>query len=186
MKFDLGDHISIIKCLICPRLISNFPVKYLVADLAFLVITNLHCIWRSSLHWINNHRQNFVINNDRSTSILGNIWIICNNGTDFLSLEADFIRCQNSSRVIRKRWHPCQVTSSHHLAGQDQANSWHIPCLACINRLNASMRYWATQDLHMQHTWKHDVIHIVTFSANKAVIFNTTATCAHSADLDFV
>ena len=38
----------------------------------------------------------------------------------------------------------------------------------------------------MQHAGKYDIVGVITFTADKAVIFNTAAACAHSANLDFV
>jgi hypothetical protein len=48
------------------------------------------------------------------------------------------------------------------------------------------MGYWAAKNLHVEHAWKNDVIDIISLAADKTIIFNSTAACAHSTDLDFI
>jgi hypothetical protein len=38
----------------------------------------------------------------------------------------------------------------------------------------------------MEHAWENDVIDIISLTADKAIVFNATTACAHSADLDFI
>jgi hypothetical protein len=38
----------------------------------------------------------------------------------------------------------------------------------------------------MEHAWENNVIDIISLTADKAIVFDALAACAHSADLDFI
>jgi hypothetical protein len=44
----------------------------------------------------------------------------------------------------------------------------------------------ASQNLHVQHRWQHNVIDIVAFTTDESIIFHPAAARSHATNFEFV
>ena len=186
VKIDGGDDIGVGKCLVSALLVADLPLEDLVSRLVFLVIANDRHGRVLGLGRIHDGRQLLVLDDDLGAGILGHVRIVSDNRRDFLALEAHLVGGHDGLSVVRQGRHPCEVTSGQHVARNHQADAGHLPRSRRVDRLDARMRDSAAQDLHVQHAGKNDVIDVLALTADKAVVLDAAAACAHSTDLDFV
>ena len=117
MHFNLGNDICLRKRFISCFLIANLPLENFIVALSGLVIANNRSTRCLRLEGVHNYRKLFVLHNNFLYGIFGDIWVVCDYRSNSLSLKANLVGCQHCFRVVRKRWHPCQVTSSQHFSG---------------------------------------------------------------------